>query len=65
MVGTGWILPISSTHLALSYLVRSMMPDFDVGCVALWRLWLTHPVSPTSTSGHDELNCSDIAELLP
>ena len=48
VVGTGWILPIFSTYLDLSYLVRSMMPDFDVGCVALWSLWLTHSVSSPS-----------------
>ena len=64
-VGTGWILPIFSTYLDLSYLVRSMMPDFDFGCVALWRLWLNTSRLPTSTNGHDELHCSNITELLP
>jgi hypothetical protein len=65
VVGAGGILPIVSTYLALSHLVRSMMPDFDVGLCGTVEPVANTSRLPTSTSGHDGLHCSNITEPLP
>ena len=65
VVGTGGILPIVSTYLALSHLARSMMPDFDVGLCGIVEPVANTSRLPTSTNDHDGLHCSNITESLP